>query len=260
MRVPVPTGSATDLTILLGEGRQRGRHQRRRQGCRDRTAGRRPGVHRGADRLHRHRHLAGVVHLRRTVDQVHGQLREGHGLVRQRVGLLLPAGRPHQLRGRASVTVAELSDLELDGTTVLLRADFNVPLEDADGGRRITDDGRIVAALPPSGRCRTAAPGWWWPPTSAGRRAFRRRSSRWLRWRRGSPNSSTSRWCWPRTSPVRAHRQWWTRWDPARSRCWRTCGSIRVRRRRTRRAGGIGRRVRRPCRRLRLRRLRCRAP
>ena len=46
------------------------------------------------------------------------------------------------------MTVAELSDLELDGTTVLLRADFNVPLEDADGGRRITDDGRIVAALP----------------------------------------------------------------------------------------------------------------
>lgn len=42
-----------------------------------------------------------------------------------------------------------LDDLDVSGRTVLVRADFNVPLADApDGTRVITDDGRIVAALP----------------------------------------------------------------------------------------------------------------
>jgi phosphoglycerate kinase len=42
-----------------------------------------------------------------------------------------------------------LDDLEVAGRTVLVRADFNVPLADGpDGSRVITDDGRIVAALP----------------------------------------------------------------------------------------------------------------
>ena len=42
-----------------------------------------------------------------------------------------------------------IDDLDVAGRRVLVRADFNVPLEDAgDGTRRITDDGRIRAALP----------------------------------------------------------------------------------------------------------------
>ncbi len=42
-----------------------------------------------------------------------------------------------------------IDDLDVAGRRVLVRADFNVPLEDAgDGARRITDDGRIRAALP----------------------------------------------------------------------------------------------------------------
>ncbi len=42
-----------------------------------------------------------------------------------------------------------LDDLDVAGLTVLIRADFNVPLADGpDGTRVITDDGRIVAALP----------------------------------------------------------------------------------------------------------------
>jgi phosphoglycerate kinase len=45
--------------------------------------------------------------------------------------------------------VKTIDDLDVAGRRVLVRADFNVPLEDAgDGTRRITDDGRIRAALP----------------------------------------------------------------------------------------------------------------
>jgi phosphoglycerate kinase len=41
-----------------------------------------------------------------------------------------------------------LDDVSVDGRTVLLRADFNVPIRVIDGVRVITDDGRIRAALP----------------------------------------------------------------------------------------------------------------
>jgi phosphoglycerate kinase len=45
--------------------------------------------------------------------------------------------------------VQTIDDLDVAGRRVLVRADFNVPLKDAgDGTRRITDDGRIRAALP----------------------------------------------------------------------------------------------------------------
>ena len=50
-------------------------------------------------------------------------------------------------------TVPTLEDLEaklgsLDGKRILVRTDFNVPLERDGGAARITDDFRIRAALP----------------------------------------------------------------------------------------------------------------
>ena len=41
-----------------------------------------------------------------------------------------------------------LDDLQVQGKTVALRLDLNVPLEHSEAGARITDDGRIRAALP----------------------------------------------------------------------------------------------------------------
>ncbi len=46
--------------------------------------------------------------------------------------------------------MAKLSvrDLEVSGKRVIVRVDFNVPVEETDGGQRITDDTRIVESLP----------------------------------------------------------------------------------------------------------------
>jgi len=41
-----------------------------------------------------------------------------------------------------------IDEVELDGKRTFVRVDFNVPLEDAGGVRRISDDSRIRAALP----------------------------------------------------------------------------------------------------------------
>ncbi|CAN5145371.1 hypothetical protein BH23VER1_BH23VER1_27420 [soil metagenome] len=41
-----------------------------------------------------------------------------------------------------------VSDLSVDGQTILVRVDFNVPLKDQDGSRVITDETRIQGALP----------------------------------------------------------------------------------------------------------------
>lgn len=41
-----------------------------------------------------------------------------------------------------------IDQVDLDGKRTFVRVDFNVPLEDEGGGRRITDDSRIRGALP----------------------------------------------------------------------------------------------------------------
>ena len=47
-----------------------------------------------------------------------------------------------------------LDDLDVEGKRVLVRVDFNVPLEESESETRITDETRIVAALPTLGELR----------------------------------------------------------------------------------------------------------
>ena len=96
IRVPVPTGSATDLTFQAGRETSRRGGQRRGQGRRRGRAEGLPEVQRGAAGVDRHRHRPGLLHLRRAAHQGVRRPGQGHRLVRQRVGLLQPSGRPRR--------------------------------------------------------------------------------------------------------------------------------------------------------------------
>ena len=112
VRAPVATGSVVDLVCQV-VARDLGRgDQRRGQGGRRRAAGRDPRLHRGPDRLDRHRQGPALVDLRRRADDRHGgQLRQGRLLVRQRVGLLEPLRRARREGARARAAPR----LEADG-------------------------------------------------------------------------------------------------------------------------------------------------
>src|SRR5207253_10885055 len=71
-----------------------------------------------------------------------GPVRQGLRLVRQRVGLLVPARRP-RVEGLVRLP-RSVEDADAGGKVVLVRADLNVPLEDG----RVADDARIRASLP----------------------------------------------------------------------------------------------------------------
>ena len=106
LRVPVPTGSITDLTVDGVAPGHRRRGQRRLQGGRRGPAQGHPEVHRRRDRLERHRRRPALVDLRRRAAARDRRPGQGLDLVRQRVGLLQPPRRPHRVRRRAPLNRA----------------------------------------------------------------------------------------------------------------------------------------------------------
>ena len=95
MRAPVPTGSIVDLVVPRRPRDDEGRGQRALplEG-RQRAVRGDPALHRRAARLDRHPALVVLVDLRQRPDDGEREHGQGLRLVRQRVGLLVPARRP----------------------------------------------------------------------------------------------------------------------------------------------------------------------
>ena len=94
VRAPVITGSLVDLTCDVSKETSDEEINAAMKEAADGPAQGDPQVHRGPDRLHRHRHRPALLDLRRRADQGgRRDLRQGPLLVRQRVGLRQPLRR-----------------------------------------------------------------------------------------------------------------------------------------------------------------------
>ena len=103
IRVPTPNVSIVDFVAVLKRAATAEEINAAFTSRRGRPAQGHPGRHRRAARLLRLHGQSPLRDRRRPLDQ--GPRRhpgQGHRLVRQRVGLLLPAGRPGQVRGQVS--------------------------------------------------------------------------------------------------------------------------------------------------------------
>ena len=94
LRVPTPDGSRHRPRRRAPDRGHRGRGQRRDEGRRRGSHEGHPGVPGGPDRQHRHRRQQPLLDLRPGAHHGQGQAGQGHQLVRQRVGLLVPPRRP----------------------------------------------------------------------------------------------------------------------------------------------------------------------
>ena len=104
-RVRAPGDHRARSSTSPARSRARRASRRSTPRCARRPPARSPGssLHRGSDRLDRHRQGPALVDLRRRADDGHGrQLRQGLLLVRQRVGLLEPLRRARGEGARAA--------------------------------------------------------------------------------------------------------------------------------------------------------------
>ena len=96
VRAPVATGSVVDLVFTPSAPTEPEAVNAAVKAAAEGPAGRDPRLHRGRDRLHRHRRRRALLDLRRRPDDGDRGRRDDQGrlLVRQRVGLLEPLRRP----------------------------------------------------------------------------------------------------------------------------------------------------------------------
>ena len=94
LRVPTPDGSATDLVAELKTEVTAEEVNAAMKAAAEGSDEGHPGVPGGPHREHRHRRQQPLVHLRPGAHHGQGQAGQGHLLVRQRVGLLVPPRRP----------------------------------------------------------------------------------------------------------------------------------------------------------------------